>query len=396
MTTEPVFHRPKYAADMAQQLLKPSALQVQVRSGVFLSGIRRIGKTTFLRQDLIPALESMGALVIYVDLWADRSKSPASLVHEAVKATLSALRTPGTGLLERLKGVNIGAAGISFGFQLDAVGKPGGVTLGDVFTELVDKVKTDVVLIIDEVQHAQGTEDGSNLLFALKAARDAVNTRPGTPGYLLVLGTGSHKSLVADMATRRSQPFAGAVSTGYEPLGSAFVGWKRGQLEQIEGIKLPSQEVMTEGFLAVGQRPEELQSALVLLQSRPEAPDVAFPIICSTLASAAAEVEIATIEALGALASAIFDRVVSGNESGESKLFSADAINSYSEQIGMSVDTPQVQNMVDRMITANVILRQSHGVYAVADPFVRQAWRQRKAMQVPGLRSQAGSDGSLN
>jgi len=334
--------------------------------------------------------------VIYVDLWADRSKSPASLVHEVVKATLSALRTPGTGLLERLKGVNIGAAGISFGFQLDAVGKPGGVTLGDVFTELVDKVKTDVVLIIDEVQHAQGTEDGSNLLFALKAARDAVNTRPGTPGYLLVLGTGSHKSLVADMATRRSQPFAGAVSTGYEPLGSAFVGWKRGQLEQIEGIKLPSQEVMTEGFLAVGQRPEELQSALVLLQSRPEAPDVAFPIICSTLASAAAEVEIATIEALGALASAIFDRVVSGNESGESKLFSADAINSYSEQIGMSVDTPQVQNMVDRMITANVILRQSHGVYAVADPFVRQAWRQRKAMQVPGLRSQAGSDGSSN
>ena len=25
-----------------------------------------------------------------------------------------------------------------------------------------------------------------------KAARDAVNTRPGTPGYLLFLGTGSH------------------------------------------------------------------------------------------------------------------------------------------------------------------------------------------------------------
>lgn len=36
------------------------------------------------------------------------------------------------------------------------------------------------------------------------------------------------------------------------------------------------------------------------------------------------------------------------------------------------VDTPQVQNMVDRMITANLIHRQSHGVYAVADPFVRQ------------------------
>lgn len=378
---------------MAQQLLKPSALQVQVRSGVFLSGIRRIGKTTFLRQDLIPALESMGALVIYVALWADRSKSPASLVHEAVKATLSALTVPGTGLLERFKGMNIGAAGFSFGFQSDAVGKPGGATLGDVFTELVDKVKTEVVLIIDEGQHALGTEEGNNLLFALKAARDAVNTRRGTPGYLLVLGTSSHKSLVTDMATRRSQPFAGAVSTGYEPLGSGFVSWKRVQLEQVEGIKLPSHEVMVQGFLAVGQRPEELQSALVLLQSRPEAPDVAFPIICSTLASAAAEVEIATIEALGTLAAALFDRVVIGNESGESKLFYADAIKSYSEQIGMSVDTPQVQNMVDRMIAANLILRQSHGVYAVADPFVRQAWQQRKAMQVLGSPTQAWSDG---
>jgi hypothetical protein len=123
-----------------------------------------------------------------------------------------------------------------------------------------------------------------------------------------------------------------------------------------------------------------LQNALVLLQSRPEDPNVAFPIICSTLASAAGS--IASIESLGELAAIIFDRVVHGNESGESGLFSADAISSYSEQIGMAVDTPQVQNMVDRMITANVIHRQSHGVYAVADPFVRQAWQQRKTIQV--------------
>lgn len=88
------YHRDQYAKDMAEQLLKPTALQLQVRSGVFLSGIRRIGKTTFLRQDLIPVLESMGALVIYVDLWADRSKSPASLVHEAVRITLSELAAP--------------------------------------------------------------------------------------------------------------------------------------------------------------------------------------------------------------------------------------------------------------------------------------------------------------
>jgi len=383
MPADPFYHRPQYAADLAHQMLQPTALQLQVRSGVFLSGIRRIGKTTFLRQDLMPALESMGALVIYVDLWADRSKSPAALVHEAVRTTLSELASPGTKLLERFKGMNVGAAGFTFGFQVDTVGKPGGTTLGNVFTELVDKVRAHVVLILDEVQQALGTEEGNNLLFALKAARDAVNTRPDTPGYLLFLGTGSHKSLVADMATRRSQPFAGAVSAEYEPLGADFVRWKNEQLQPLDRIKLPSLDVMYQGFLAIGQRPEELQNALVLLQSRPEAPDMAFPIICTTLAAAAAEVEIATIESMGALASAIFDRVVHGNDSGESGLFSADAINNYSVEIGITVDTPQVQNMVDRMIAANLIHRRSHGVYVIADPFVRQAWRQRKALQLP-------------
>ncbi len=384
MTATSLYHREQYARDLAQQLLKPTALQVQVRSGVFLSGIRRIGKTTFLRQDLIPALESMGALVIYVDLWADRSKSPASLVYEAVRNILSDLAAPGSKLLGRLKGVSVGAAGFTFGIQVDAVGKPGGATLSDVFTELVDKVKTNVVLIMDEVQQALGTEEGNNLLFSLKAARDAVNTRPGTPGYLLFVGTGSHKSLVVDMATRRSQPFAGAVSTEYELLGLDFVRWKYDQLAQINGIRLPSEHVMHQGFLAVGQRPEELQNALVLLQSRPEEPDMAFPIICTTLAAAASEVEITTIETMGDLASVIFDRIVHGSESGESGLFSAEAMSNYSEQIGMAVDTPQVQNMVDRLIAANLIHRQSHGVYAVADPFVRQSWRQRKAMQLSG------------
>ena len=63
-----VFHRTAYAEQMAQQLLQPSPLHMNVRSGVLLSGIRRVGKTTFLRQDLVPALEARGALVIYVDL----------------------------------------------------------------------------------------------------------------------------------------------------------------------------------------------------------------------------------------------------------------------------------------------------------------------------------------
>lgn len=40
---------------MARQLLGPKMLDLPLCSGLFLSGLRRTGKTTFLRQDLNPA-----------------------------------------------------------------------------------------------------------------------------------------------------------------------------------------------------------------------------------------------------------------------------------------------------------------------------------------------------
>lgn len=83
VTSEAVFHRPDYARALARQLLQPSLLDQNLSSGVFLSGIRRIGKTTFIRQDFVPALLDDGALVLYVDLWTDRSRPPMTLVQEA-------------------------------------------------------------------------------------------------------------------------------------------------------------------------------------------------------------------------------------------------------------------------------------------------------------------------
>lgn len=82
---------------MAQQLLQPDTLSVGLRSGLFLSSLRRTGKTTFLRQDLIPALEVRGALVIYVDLWSDVQASPAALVHSALATALGELQKPARG-----------------------------------------------------------------------------------------------------------------------------------------------------------------------------------------------------------------------------------------------------------------------------------------------------------
>lgn len=58
-----IFHRPDLASAMVLRLLNPGVLDEGLRSGLFISGLRRQGKTTFLLNDLIPALEQVGAIV---------------------------------------------------------------------------------------------------------------------------------------------------------------------------------------------------------------------------------------------------------------------------------------------------------------------------------------------
>jgi hypothetical protein len=65
-----------------------------------------------------------------------------------------------------------------------------------------------IVLIIDEAQHALATERGADTLFALKAARDALNILAKTP-QLAIVATGSARGKIADMVMRRNQAFYG-------------------------------------------------------------------------------------------------------------------------------------------------------------------------------------------
>jgi len=385
MADSSIFHRPEYAGMLAQQLLKPGPLDQALRSGVFLSGIRRIGKTTFVRQDLIPALLDEGALTLYVDLWTDRSRPPMALMKDAVVRAIATLAQPGSALVHRLrkaKGVNFGAMGLSFGIQLDSLGEPDGATLASVFVELVRKAEGDVVLIIDEVQQAVATQDGQDMLFALKSARDTVNTATDLPGKLLIVGTGSHKSLVTDMATRRSQAFAGAHTASFEPLGKDYVEWFLRRIEAA-GLATPPLDAAYDGFERMGNRPEELAKAIRQFQDEVAAgrsADAAtsFATICATLATAAADIEIQTIEDAGELAVLAFSRIAGGRNRG---LYAADTLTAFSLELGREISTNDMIPVIDKLVAANLILRRGHGQFEVADPFVQHAWLQHVQMR---------------
>ena len=375
------FRRTALAEQMATQLLRPSFLDTSLRSGLFLSGQRRVGKTTFLATDLIPALEALGAIVVYVDLWSQPQANPADLVHEAIRKTLKELQTPGSGILKRLQqvaSVEAGAAGFKFGFKLADVGKDDGTSLARAFEALIDQAKTNVVLIIDEVQHALGSADGDHLLHALKAARDAINTRPGTPGYFLFIGTGSHRARVQELTLKGNQAFNGAVTNEFPVLGRDFIDYVLEQVRPQLGARLPSADVTESAFRSMGSRPEELMKALNVLRSLPAdaLPDEHLPTIAQSLGAAAADVELQKVEAMGPLAEAVFSRICSigGDVKG---VFTGEALKAYAAQIGRDVTAQEVQSIIGMLTSANLLMRVKHGHYGVTDPFVEKAWINR-------------------
>jgi len=381
-----VFRRPRLAAELAGRLLHPGVLDEGLRSGLFLSGLRRTGKTTFLLTDLVPELEAQGAVVIYVDLWSDIKVSPATLVYAAVRRLLTELVTPAStplARLRRLRGLDLAGMGFRFGFQLEQLGETGGATLAQALTEVVDQARGDVVLIVDEVQQAITTEEGHQLLLALKAARDAINPRPGTPGHFLFLGTGSHRALVGELTARRNQAFTGATSLPYPLLDLAYVRHVLQRLAQEGGTPLPSEPVAWEAFQTLGHRPEEFLRALgqLKISSRSGAglaPDQLLPVIAATLRGTAADLELQKVEQLGGLAMAIFERVAL--EEGPAKgLFSAEAASAYAAAIGREVRVEEIQPVVNELLADNVLMRLGHGLYGVADPLVQEIWRERQS-----------------
>lgn len=387
-----IYHRPDLARELAERLLRPGPLDVGLRSGLFLAGQRRTGKTTFLRQDFIPALENLGAVVVYVDLWTDLTTDPSKLVVDAVRRALHDMESPASGLARRLhavRNVNLDVFGVKFEFDVEKVGTAEGATLAEAFSAAVRRSGTDVVLIVDEVQHALSSETGQRMLFELKAARDAVNKTPDMPGHFLFVGTGSHRAKVAELTARRQQAFDGAVSANYPVLGRDYVAHVLDDIRPhaiAAGKDLPDTEATFQAFEQLGHRPEELIKALraLLIQGPPaEEMNRTLEIIASALRSAAADLDLERVAGLGRLAAAIFDKIATAGDSTKG-IFTSAAAEQYSTLVGREVKIEEIQPVVLALQDANLIMRQQHGVYSVADPFVQKAWLERREMEMLG------------
>ena len=215
-----LFKRTELANEVADKILFTSPTSAS-SSGLFLAAPRRTGKSTFLREDLRPQLEAKGALVLYVDLWENRQTDPGDAIVNAIRTELA----KHDGVIKRLvksPGLDkISIAGTSF--TLDRLGLAQGISLSAALSALSDDVQTPIVLVIDEAQHAITTEGGTNALFALKAARDELNSTRHKG--LRVVATGSNQDKLAMLRNSKEQAFFGAPLVRFPSLGRDYVKW---------------------------------------------------------------------------------------------------------------------------------------------------------------------------
>jgi hypothetical protein len=247
------YHRPELATRLSKLIMQIS-VGSSASSGVFLAAPRRTGKSTFAREDLRPALEKAGAIVLYADLWQDLTKDPGLVIVEAIREAVGR----NDGFITRLakaSGIDKVAVG-GLNFSLDKIGLGKDIDLTTALVALSDESQKLIVLMIDEAQHAITTEAGVAALFALKAARDELNS--SRHHGLRIVCTGSNRDKLAMLRNSKDQAFFGASMVPFPTLDQNYVDWL------CANIDLPSPLDPAEVFQLFkesGYRPELLGAA---------------------------------------------------------------------------------------------------------------------------------------
>lgn len=365
--TETLYHRPALAARLSK-LIMQVAVGSAAGSGVFLAAPRRTGKSTFVREDLRPALEAAGAIVLYADLWKDLTKDPGLVIVEAVR---DAVRRS-EGFVARLA-KNAGVDKVTVGglsFSVDKIGLGKDVDLTTALAALSDESKKIIVLIIDEAQHAITTDEGVAALFALKAARDELNS--SKHHGLRIVCTGSNRDKLAMLRNSKDQAFFGASMAPFPTLDQDFINWFCTNLDLDHALD-PAEVFQL--FKESGYRPELLGAAADEIRFDFTLDAATIPERFAVLVRAQADELNANLKkvlhSLTPIQSAVI-RVMSAK--GESYApFEAPTMDLYAKAMAKAgitendrkVEVPGVQQALIALQEKNLVWKASRGVYAV-------------------------------
>ncbi|MDZ3991947.1 ATP-binding protein [Pseudomonas sp. Teo4] len=375
--SETLYHRPALAARLSKLILQV-AVGSAASSGVFLAAPRRTGKSTFAREDLRPALEAAGAIVLYADLWKDLKKDPGLVIVEAVREAVG--RNEGfITRLARSSGMEKVVVG-GLNFSLDKIGLGKDIDLTAALVALSDESKKIIVLMIDEAQHAITTDEGVAALFALKAARDELNS--SRHHGLRVVCTGSNRDKLAMLRNSKDQAFFGASMVQFPTLDQDFIDWFCANVD-LAGALDPAHVFQL--FKESGFRPELLGAAADEIRFDFVIEPDAIPARFAELVRAQADELNANlrkvIHSLTPIQSAVI-RVMSV-KGDDYAPFEAPTMALYGKAMALAgieaddvqVEVPGVQQALIALQQKKLVWKASRGVYAVDDSVIAEVLR---------------------
>ena len=238
--------------DLAKTYLGSFDLGLTSARGLFAR--RRMGKSEFLKHDLLPAALHDGYLAAYTNLW-DATDHPGQAIATAILLAARAkglrkfwedLNTP----IKKLTGGGKLPLGIEGSFELDLSGKEKvAVPAIQAALQAADKSKKRLLLVIDEAQVLAAPEHRS-IAHSLRAGLDI--RKPSVK----VLFAGSSEAALRDMFSRAAAPFYNwAPLEPFPLLGREFVVAMVKQLAKVARHPLKLDEAL-KAFEALKETPE--------------------------------------------------------------------------------------------------------------------------------------------
>ena len=244
------WHYPR--PELAKKYLEIFGIGLTSARGLFAK--RRMGKSEFLEQDLIPAAQAEDYLTAYLNLWDARTHPTPSLV-----AALSRAMEP-KGLSKLVKRLNtplkkVKASGKVPGLaegSLEAELADGPAVAGPLLSELLrgfDKPGKRMLLVLDEAQ-VLAAPLHTELAHSLRAGLDSRKQN------IKVVFAGSSEPTLRRMFGRSTEPFYNwAPLEPFELLGTEFVKAMVNKVNQLSRYPLTDEDALA-AFVALHNTPE--------------------------------------------------------------------------------------------------------------------------------------------
>lgn len=365
------FERPVLAAHLLTLLLDGPG------DPLALIGERRIGKTSHVLIELLPAARRRGLLPVYIDVYQHRS-DPLAAINYALQEALDDLGVPPSTAKRRLQAPvkKIGAA--SFSIELGeepARRRPDDpYLLVDWFLKmLLRAARRPLLFVFDEVQELATATHGEPIVAALRSA--LTKSRRG----VRVVFTGSSQDKLVELFARSRAPlYEGASTMPFPHLGADFIAFVAALCRQRFRKRMGEAE-LAQAFARLQHQPRALID-LVLLHATTETPALA-----DTLdAGVASQLVSGRFDAIWAKLKPLQQRICRRLARGDD-LTSRAAREEYARGTGKTEIAPgTVHDALRALLDAHVLNKGAgmRGAYRIDDPVFAQ-WLAQPERQVP-------------